>query len=80
MPGPQAYHINILPTDQLKSPSIDFWMNVKEYQICDEKYSIVTLDVHNCVLLDMIEAQQLTCVEVYSAKAAIDNMGMIASH
>ena len=53
---------------------------VKEYQICDEKYSIVTLDVHNCVLLDMIEAQQLTCVEVYSAKAAIDNMGVTASH
>lgn len=41
---------------------------------------LFTLDVNNWVLLGMIKAQQLTYVEVYSTKAAIDNMGMAASH
>lgn len=53
---------------------------LKEHQIHAKNIVLFTLDVNNWVLLGMIKAQQLTCVEVYSAKAAIDNMGLAASH
>lgn len=41
---------------------------------------LFTLYVNKWVLLGIIKAQQLTCVEFYSTKAAIDNMGVAASH
>ena len=41
---------------------------------------LFTTDVNNFTSLGIIKAQHITCVEVLSSKAAIDNMGVAASH